>query len=300
MVKRCAIGVLAVCAGSAFGQADSFHIMQIEQVIGGVNGDTTKQAVQLRMRTAFQNQMQNARLVAYDAAGANPVVIIAFPNAVTNFTQGDRVLVTTAAFNSATTPTATPDFTMTNPIPASYLAAGKLCFQDNFGTVYWILAWGGAAYTGPTTGSLVNDADGNFGPPFAGPCPSTGVQGLRFLGLDVDPSTSNSTDYGLTAGPATVTNNARLSFSLPGGPPLTQLPARSSAVLLLALVMLAAGALPASRVSRRQIPQTPETWLVATVVHGPRSAVRRVLCCSGVVGPNGVVPGGRIRLCEVN
>ena len=29
----------------------SFHLMQIEQVIGGVNGDTTAQAVQLRMRS---------------------------------------------------------------------------------------------------------------------------------------------------------------------------------------------------------------------------------------------------------
>ena len=28
----------------------TFHLMQIEQVIGGVNGDTTAQAIQLRMR----------------------------------------------------------------------------------------------------------------------------------------------------------------------------------------------------------------------------------------------------------
>ncbi len=32
----------------------TFHFMQIEQVIGGVNGDTTAQAVQLRMRPAGQ------------------------------------------------------------------------------------------------------------------------------------------------------------------------------------------------------------------------------------------------------
>ncbi len=33
----------------------SFHLMQIEQVIGGVNGDTNAQAIQLRMRFAGQN-----------------------------------------------------------------------------------------------------------------------------------------------------------------------------------------------------------------------------------------------------
>jgi hypothetical protein len=33
----------------------SFHLMQIEQVIGGVNGDTSAQAIQLRMRAAGEN-----------------------------------------------------------------------------------------------------------------------------------------------------------------------------------------------------------------------------------------------------
>ena len=34
----------------------SFHFMQIEQAIGGVDGDTNAQAVQLQMRNALQNQ----------------------------------------------------------------------------------------------------------------------------------------------------------------------------------------------------------------------------------------------------
>src|SRR5437016_3239482 len=37
----------------------SFHLMQVEQVIGGVNGHPEFQAVQLRMRTSFQNLMSN-------------------------------------------------------------------------------------------------------------------------------------------------------------------------------------------------------------------------------------------------
>ncbi len=36
----------------------TFHFMQIEQVIGGVDGDTTKQAIQLRMRSLNQNSWQ--------------------------------------------------------------------------------------------------------------------------------------------------------------------------------------------------------------------------------------------------
>ena len=50
----------------------SFHLMQIEQVIGGVNGDTTAQAVQLRMRFAGQNFVAGTELIANAAAGNNP------------------------------------------------------------------------------------------------------------------------------------------------------------------------------------------------------------------------------------
>jgi hypothetical protein len=48
--------------------------MQIEQVIGGVNGDTTAQAVQLRMRMAKREFCFRGRLIAVDAAGNNPIV----------------------------------------------------------------------------------------------------------------------------------------------------------------------------------------------------------------------------------
>ena len=48
------VAALASLAFALPAQA-TFHFMQIEQVIGGVNGDTTAQAVQLRMRFAGQN-----------------------------------------------------------------------------------------------------------------------------------------------------------------------------------------------------------------------------------------------------
>ena len=66
----------------------SFHLMQIEQVIGGVNGDTTAQAVQLRMRSPGQNFVSGATLVAYDASGNHPITLCTFPSNVTNNAAG--------------------------------------------------------------------------------------------------------------------------------------------------------------------------------------------------------------------
>src|SRR3981081_1778377 len=53
----------------------SFHLMQIEEVIGGVNGDTTAQAIQLRMRASGENFVTGAQLIAVDAAGNNPITV---------------------------------------------------------------------------------------------------------------------------------------------------------------------------------------------------------------------------------
>lgn len=197
--------ILAIVSLVAPAARATFHFMQIEQVMGGVCGDATAQAIQLRMRFGGQNLVTNRRLIAYDAAGANPVVLITFPSNVSSSTGGSRILVTTTQFSSLSPPTA--DFTMTNPIPQSYLAAGRLVFEDGFGTIYWSLSWGGAAYTGSTTGNVTNDADGNFGPSFAGPLPSTD-QALLFQGTSSSLSTNNAADYALTAGGPTFTNNA--------------------------------------------------------------------------------------------
>src|ERR1044071_6015619 len=181
-------------------QIDSFHEMQIEQVIAGVNGDVTKQAIQLRQRFAGQNFVAGCRVIAYDSAGLNPIVVVDCDSSVTNGGQGDRILFATANFPAPVV----PDFIM-SPIPASYLAAGRIVW-DGFGFAYWSLAWGGASYTGPTTASVINDADGNYGPPWASPLPSTGVRALLFQGSADALSTTNAADYALTAGAAVFTN----------------------------------------------------------------------------------------------
>jgi len=207
-----------VLAALAFGAAlvaqpafASFHLMQIEQVIGGVNGDTTRQAIMLRMRFAGQNLVQQARIQAWDAAGGTPVLIVDMGTPVPNSTLGSRVLIATSNF----LPGLTPDFVMTNPIPAAYLAAGKLTFEADSGSVVWSLAWGGGSYTGTNTGTLDNDADGNFNPPFAGALPSSNTQALRFTGAAGDPSTNNAANYALSVGAAVFTNNSGSNGTVP-------------------------------------------------------------------------------------
>ncbi len=139
-VSSCLVPMI-LCGLLAESAYASFHFMQIEQVIGGVNGDTTAQAIQLRMRSSFQNFVASARIRAFDANGMNPITVINIGANVPNGGTGDRVLITSTNFDALTSPATTPDFTMTNLIPASYLAAGSLTFESDFGTIYWRLSW---------------------------------------------------------------------------------------------------------------------------------------------------------------
>ena len=197
----------------------TFHFMQIEQVIGSVDGDTTAQAIQLRMRAAGQNFVSGGKLVVFDAAGLNPITVLDVASDVTNGRVGDHVLIASANFSSHTTPPANPDFTMANLIPASYFAAGSLCWESNAGTIFWRLSWGGAAYTGSNLGNTANDLDGNFGPPFGGAIPSSCASALQFQGSATDFSTNNAADYLLIGSPIVFFNNAGASFTVIPPPP---------------------------------------------------------------------------------
>lgn len=216
----------AALVGLTSGTAHAtFHLMQIEQVIAGVDGDVSIQAIQLRMRGSFQNLVQSSRLVVHDASGANPIVVSTPATSVPNHGAGVHVLIASAGFASATSPAAVPDFVMNNLIPASYFAAGSLTFENSAGTIiYWRLSWGGAGYTGGTKGSLTNDADGEFAPPFAGQVPSADTRALLFQGVATAFSVANSIDYALTSGDAVFTNNAGNSFTVQSVVSATGLP----------------------------------------------------------------------------
>lgn len=198
--------------------------MQIEEVIGGVNGNTAAQAIQLRMGPGGQNGVAASSLWAADATGLNRVLLLNIASNVGSGNTGDRVLLSTSAFNTLMTtggnPSYTPDFTLASAIPAGYLNAGKITFEDDAGNVatpgaiYWSLAWGGAGYTGTNTGIATNDADGDFGPAFGSALPTGSRTGVIFTGAAGALSTTNSADYALTANPATVTRNNGSSFSV--------------------------------------------------------------------------------------
>lgn len=233
---RSAIGILAPVLLCTPCLADH-HLMQIERIVPSVNGDTSAQAIQLRMRADGQNVMAGSRIVAYDAAGANPVILFAFTANVPNGGSGDRILLTTAAFDSLTTPNAVADLALTDRIPDSYFAAGRLTFEQNDGTIFWSLAWGGNGYTGSTTGGVINDSDAQFGPPFASALASSAVYpnaatAVQTLLAATALSTANNVDYETAATGGTVTNNNGDSFVVDGGPKsiVVTRPVRSSNV----------------------------------------------------------------------
>src|ERR1700736_4522188 len=164
LVLACAIAFVASLPTAKA----SFHLMQVYEVIGGVHGDTSAQAIELRMRASGQTFLSNApKLVAVDSAGANPVTLINFGSNVAIGNLGSTVLITSSNFKNFTANPGTfaSDFTLTNLIPASYLAAGRLLYEDSSGNILWSLAFGGSTYTGPTNGETINGpADpGKFG-----------------------------------------------------------------------------------------------------------------------------------------
>jgi hypothetical protein len=213
MVSGCVVAA-GLCLPAAGFDPVTFHLMQIEQVVGGVGGDVTAQAVQLRMRSFNQNFVAAAKVMAYDANGENPVVLIDFASQVPNGDLGDRILIVTEAMQNFTEPAVVGDFTFTNPIPESYLAAGRITFENNSGTqVLWALHSGGDSYTGSTEGTLDNDNDGDFGPPFDGAFPTDGAA-LLFQGGPSDKSSTNQEDYALTNALAVLTNNAGDSYQV--------------------------------------------------------------------------------------
>ena len=96
-----AVGLCASVAPPAFG---TFHFVQIEQVIWGVDDNLAVQAIQLRMRAGLQNLVSAALIRAWDAEGMNPVVIIDFTTDIAVATDGARVLIASESFADFTRP----------------------------------------------------------------------------------------------------------------------------------------------------------------------------------------------------
>ncbi|HXZ84916.1 MAG TPA: hypothetical protein VEI82_05455 [Myxococcota bacterium] len=229
----------------------AFHLMQIDQVIGGVGGDTTAQAVQLRMRTTLQNQLSgDAQLVVRDGNGADPRVLSTFP--MPNPTQGTclAILLATDSFTAKTSPAAVPNYTMM-PIPASFLAKGTLTFETLGGaTTYWRVSWGGFDPNGVMSGVAggFNDDNTTTAPSTSVALPSTSAQALAFTPPCGTTSTTSAAQYAVTASAAVFTNNAGATFTVQQPPPVPGLPGRSHWLLP---GLLGAGVLAFAVIRRR-------------------------------------------------
>lgn len=188
--------------------------MQIEQVIGSVDGNISAQAIQLRLRSNGQSQIGSGRLVAYDAGGLNPIILLDPTTAVSNSTAGSSVLFTSTAFNLLmnAVPSYLPDFTLANTIPPSYFSGGRIVWDNGSTMIEWSLAFG--AYTGSNTGVGTNTTGGtgNFGSPTSA-LPTTGRQAIRTTLASGALSTGNSADYAIISSP-TVKNNAGNTFTV--------------------------------------------------------------------------------------
>ncbi|MBI1825910.1 MAG: hypothetical protein HY287_16260 [Planctomycetes bacterium] len=215
-----AILALILMDALAGGAQATFHLMQIDQIIGGVAGNSAAQAIELRTRASFQNFVSGARLFAWDAAGQNPVLVLDIDANVSASASGIRILIASPEFLAATTPPAVADFVLTSLIPQSYLAAGSLTYEDDLGGIYWRVSWGGSAYTGPNDCGITNDLDGNAAPPFGSPLPSSSFQSLKFPGASNAKSTNNAADYAITATAAIFGNSFGATFTVTGPPPV--------------------------------------------------------------------------------
>src|SRR4051812_16167517 len=115
-----ALGLLSATASAGF------HLMQIQEVIGAVNGDPTAQAIQLRMSAGGQTFVQGINVWASNSSGTGRTLVLSIPSNVSG-TTGSTILLASQNFkttmiNGGDTGFA-PDFLFTNLIPASYLAA---------------------------------------------------------------------------------------------------------------------------------------------------------------------------------
>jgi hypothetical protein len=198
-------GLLAVTPA----QAQYAHV-QIEMVIGSVDGDPAAQAVQLRIGQAGDNALAGMEVVACDATGANPVTICTIPSNVSNGALGARVLLCSNAMLGRLAPSITPDFMLSAPIPTSYLAAGSLYLDmpgDAMGPL-WRLSWGGASYSGSGAVETINDADGDCNPAYPSTIDGVVGRGVQFRFDPATPSTTNANDYASGQGADQVWNNA--------------------------------------------------------------------------------------------
>jgi len=162
-------------------KAETFHIMEIVQVLAGYNGNTAIQAVEMKELAAGQDLVATGTINVYDKDGLLATTLGTFAANVANGTSGAHILCATSAFASAFS--ITPDLVLTAGIP---LPSGQVVFEKAgckvnsvpYGGINTIVANTSVAPTIPTLGAtaLVRTGDA----PTTLTCPLTDSAGSRF------------------------------------------------------------------------------------------------------------------------
>ena len=103
---------------------ETFHIANISKIMCGFNGDSTIQAVEIKMTTGGQNLVSAMQIVIYNGSGTLVATLGTFPANVPNGLGGDNILCATAKFQ--TTFGIIPDLVITPGIPVT---SGQVVYE---------------------------------------------------------------------------------------------------------------------------------------------------------------------------
>ena len=106
------------------GSTQAFHLVEVNKLLVGYNGNLNIQAVELKMISAGENLVGGGFLAVYDSLGDPVATLGTFGGNVPNGSAGDRILCATAAFASAFS--ITPDLVITPGIP---IVTGQISFE---------------------------------------------------------------------------------------------------------------------------------------------------------------------------
>ena len=194
---------LLLLAGATPARA-SFHLIEISKVMVGLNGNSTIQAVELKMLAGGQTAVTGGSIKVYEAAGTFVATLGTLPGPVASGITGRRILC--ATHNFAVTFGITPDLVIS---PGLLIGTGQVSFEVSSCLVN-ALAYGtvtspkngttsAAALSADGADALVRSIDNGISP---------------FCPLAEDASARFQVVSGTSLAPITFTNNAAVGVTV--------------------------------------------------------------------------------------
>ncbi len=189
-----------------------FHLVEIEEIMAGANGDATVQFVEIRICcTGQNNQGGNARLVFFDAGGTQIGQFLFPGNSLANAAKPSILVATQGYADQIGVPA--PDFIMPALMATN---SGKVCYKNTTPSIFPFTANQCLSY-----GNFTGSTEG-FGSPAAA-LTVTGLQSLRRIADILPPN--NAQEFAL--GTPTPCNSAGVCRTLSGGNSVPEADAQS-------------------------------------------------------------------------